>query len=113
GRARGTGIAAWSAGCATGEEPYSLAALFASALDRHDDSAERAGTPRTQVRITATDIDEGALEHARAAVFPARSLLSTSPGEAARHFEVRADGSATPSARLKSMVRIEKTLPQR
>src|SRR2546422_4846846 len=94
-------IAAWSAGCATGEEPYSLAALFASALDRHDAPAERAETARTQVRITATDIDAGALECARTGVFPARSLLGASPGDAARHFEVRSDGSATPSARLK------------
>ena len=107
-RARRHRIAAWSAGCATGEEPYSLAALFASALDRHDDSAEHAGTRRTQVRITATDIDEGALELARAAVFPARSLLGSSPGDAARHFEVRTDGNATPSARLKRMVRFER-----
>ena len=101
-------IAAWSAGCATGEEPYSLAALFASALDRHDAPAAGAETAPTQVRITATDIDEGALDLARAAVFPARSLLGASPGDAVRHFEVRADGNAAPSSRLKRMVKFER-----
>src|SRR2546426_4058306 len=101
-------IAVWSAGCATGEEPYSLAALFASVLDRHGATAERAQAVRAQVRITATDIDQGALERARAAVFPSRSLLGASPGDAVRHFEVRADGSASPSARLKRMVRFER-----
>ena len=72
-------IAVWSAGCATGEEPYSLAALFASVLDRHDAASDLAADARAQVKITATDIDEGALERARAAVFPARSLLGASP----------------------------------
>jgi chemotaxis methyl-accepting protein methylase len=101
-------LAVWSAGCATGEEPYSLAALFASVLDRHQTSAGRVRVPRAQVRITATDVDEGALGRARAAVFPARSLLGSSPGDAARHFEVREDGTASPSARLKRMVRFER-----
>jgi chemotaxis methyl-accepting protein methylase len=107
-RARRNRIAAWSAGCATGEEPYSLAALFASALDRRDAAAEPCESARTQVRITATDIDEGALGLARAAVFSARSLLGSSPGDAARHFEVRADGSVSPSERLRRMVRFER-----
>jgi chemotaxis methyl-accepting protein methylase len=101
-------VAVWSAGCATGEEPYSLAALFASAIDRRDAGGGHPGGPAPQVRIVATDIDEGALQKARQAVFPARSLAAASPGEAARHFEVRPDGTATPSLRLKRMVRFER-----
>ena len=101
-------ISVWSAGCATGEEPYSLAALFATALDRRGAPADGAGAARAQVRIAATDIDEGALEKARAAVFPARSLLGASPGDAGRHFEVRTDGTACPSTRLRRMVRFDR-----
>lgn len=101
-------VAVWSAGCATGEEPYSLAALFASALDRGMSEDGRRDGPAPQVRITATDIDEGALLRARKAVFPARSLAGASPGDAARHFEVRPDGTVTPSLRLRRMVRFER-----
>src|SRR6266850_3174537 len=57
-------IAVWSAGCATGEEPYSLAALFASALDGQGHPSGGTGAAVSQVRITATDIDEGALDRA-------------------------------------------------
>ena len=101
-------IAIWSAGCATGEEPYSLAALFASVLDGGAAPMSRFEASRVQIRITATDIDEGALEMARRATFPARSLMGAAPGEAARHFEVRPDGTASPSTRLKRMVRFER-----
>ncbi len=101
-------VTVWSAGCATGEEPYSLAALFASALDRGAGPPGRSGTSRVQVRISATDVDEGALETARHASFPSRSFLGSAPGEAARHFEVRPDGTAAPSDRLKRMVRFER-----
>ncbi len=49
----------WSAGCATGEEPYSLAMLVREALTREG------GQESWNVRILATDLDEGALAKAR------------------------------------------------
>jgi two-component system CheB/CheR fusion protein len=54
-------IRVWSAGCASGEEAYSLAILFAEAL-----GMERF---RERVKIYATDADEEALAQARAAVY--------------------------------------------
>jgi chemotaxis methyl-accepting protein methylase len=101
-------VTVWSAGCATGEEPYSLAALFASTLDRGVEPLSRAEVSRARIRITATDVDEGALEMARRAEFSSRSLLGSAPADAARHFEVRPDGTASPSARLRRMVRFER-----
>src|SRR5262245_33437988 len=100
-------IAIWSAGCATGEEPYSLAALFAAGLDRGA-GLSRADAAQTQVRILATDVDKAALESARRGVFPARSLMGAAPGETARHFDRSADGQVSPSVRLRRMVRFER-----
>jgi chemotaxis protein methyltransferase CheR len=94
-RARRGRVVVWSAGCATGEEPYSLAALFASAAGAREDG---------RVRILATDLDEAALLAARRARFPAAALLGAVPPDAARHFETLPDGSAAPSARLRRMV---------
>jgi chemotaxis methyl-accepting protein methylase len=94
-------VTVWSAGCATGEEPYSLAALFATAT-------QRGAAARVQVRITGTDLDEGALQAAARAIFPARPLLDSAPSGSAAHFVVRSDGTASPSPRLKGMVRFER-----
>ncbi len=55
-------VAVWSAGSATGEEPYSLAILFAA----------QAG--RARVRIDATDLDPGALAFLARAEYPASAV---------------------------------------
>ena len=56
---RAFSLRAWSAGCATGEEPYSLSMLFQEALAREED-------PHSwMLRITATDLDDKALLKAR------------------------------------------------
>jgi len=55
-----------SAGCAEGEEPYSLAILF-----RHYFAAEEEGV---RVRIVGVDMDAEALETARAGVYAADRL---------------------------------------
>ena len=52
----------WVAGCSTGEEAYSIAILMKECV-------AQAGT-RRQIQIFATDIDEQAIEIARAAVYP-------------------------------------------
>ncbi|PKO92027.1 MAG: PAS domain S-box protein [Betaproteobacteria bacterium HGW-Betaproteobacteria-10] len=68
----------WVVGCATGEEVYSIAILFAEALG-----------PRLSKRILqifATDIDEIALAVARRAVYPLAALTEMSPELAARYF---------------------------
>jgi chemotaxis methyl-accepting protein methylase len=106
--ARRQAVTVWSAGCATGEEPYSLAALFASALEGLRPTTGRAETSRPRVRITATDVDEAALQAARRARFATRALLGSAPGDSGRHFEMHPDGSASPSDRLKRMVRFER-----
>ncbi len=59
-------LACWSAGCATGEEPFSLAI---SILEYQE-----AGQLPFAVRILATDLDTAALDRARQGVFDKRSL---------------------------------------
>ncbi len=59
-------IRLWSAGCATGEEPYTLAMIVANRLGI-DETARR-------VKIYATDVDLEALAQARAAVYSEKSV---------------------------------------
>lgn len=70
-------IRAWSAGCATGEEPYSLAICLAELTE---------GTGRP-FKIYATDMDEGALSIARAGVYHPTDLRHVSPERRERFFE--------------------------
>ena len=76
-------IRVWSAGCASGEEAYSIAILLAEAL----------GIPefRRRVKIYATDVDEEALEQARRAVYSTADLEGVSPERMDRFFEAVGD----------------------
>jgi len=62
----GGAIRIWCAGCASGEEAYSLAICFAEAMG-HADYRER-------VKIYATDVDEEALNTARQGSYSAKDL---------------------------------------
>jgi chemotaxis methyl-accepting protein methylase len=61
-RARGAEFRCWSAGCASGEEPYTLAILLAEAASERALSLDSA-------RIDATDLDASSLERARRGVY--------------------------------------------
>lgn len=67
----------WSMGCATGEEPYSLAMVA-------DDCFEQAGSER-YYGITATDISLSALNTGRRGCYGARKMESLSASERARY----------------------------
>jgi two-component system CheB/CheR fusion protein len=72
-------VRAWSAGCATGEEAYSLAISLAEAMG--------ADAFRERVKIYATDVDEDALNHARQAIYTARDLEAVDEALRERYFE--------------------------
>ncbi|HEY9707028.1 MAG TPA: CheR family methyltransferase [Oculatellaceae cyanobacterium] len=59
-------IRVWSAGCASGEEAYTIAILLAEAMGEE--------AFRTQVKIYATDLDEEAISRGRLASYTAREL---------------------------------------
>jgi chemotaxis protein methyltransferase CheR len=76
-------VRCWSAGCASGEEPYTLAAMWECALGRR--------FPQAELRIIATDADAGMMARARAGIFPAGSLRDLPVAWRARCFDRTGD----------------------
>ena len=72
-------IRVWSAGCASGEEAYSLAMLFAEAL-----GPQRFGK---RVKIYATDVEEDALGSARSATYSEKQVRDVPPALRVKYFE--------------------------
>jgi two-component system CheB/CheR fusion protein len=72
-------IRVWSAGCATGEEAYSLAMVLTEALGAQEF--------RQRVKIYATDVDEDALAIARHAIYAEKQIRELPEGFAERYFE--------------------------
>lgn len=77
-------IRIWSAGCATGEEPYSVAILLAELL--RDEIAH------LNVRIFATDVDIDAVMFARRGIYPAAALANLPDVLKTRYFAPLGDG---------------------
>jgi two-component system CheB/CheR fusion protein len=81
-RPDGAPIRVWSAGCASGEEAYTLAMILAEALGTAAFSA--------RVKIYGTDVDEDALAHARQGSFDERRIEPVPEELRERYFD-RAD----------------------
>jgi two-component system CheB/CheR fusion protein len=81
----GTPLRVWSAGCASGEEAYTLAMIFTEALG--------ANAFRDLVKIYATDVDEDALARARQATYTERDVADVPPELLGRYFDT-VDGGA-------------------
>ena len=78
-------IRVWAPGCATGEEPYSIAMLLCEAVGEEE-------FPH-RVKIYATDVDQEALTEARNGRYLRRNIVDdVSPDRLERYFEVD-DGS--------------------
>jgi len=85
----------WSAACSTGEEPYTLAMILAEL-----------GVLESSL-LLATDIDEGALEKARRAIYPDRSMREVPERYISKYF-TRKDMTYVLSDSLKRHVRFAK-----
>jgi two-component system CheB/CheR fusion protein len=85
----------WVAGCATGEEAYSLAMLFA------EQTKTRVNAPTVQ--IFATDIDEPAIAQARAGLYTNSDVADVSP-ERLRMFFRKEDENFRVRRELREMV---------
>jgi two-component system, chemotaxis family, CheB/CheR fusion protein len=79
GKLPGAPIRVWSAGCASGEEAYTMAIILAEALGWDEF--------RHRVKIYATDVDEHALAQARQAIYDAKAVKAVPPELLDKYFE--------------------------
>jgi chemotaxis protein methyltransferase CheR len=93
-RAGSPDVRVWSAACATGEEPYSLAMLACEAL----------GEANTPVSILGTDISTAALEGALAGRYGERAMNAVEPALRGRYFDEDGGGLIV-GERLRRLVR--------
>jgi chemotaxis protein methyltransferase CheR len=97
-RNRGSGaLEVWAAGCATGEEPYTLALLALEAFGNVD----------PPVRILGTDISRTAIGDAERGEYRERSLRLVPSWQRTMHFEPSAGATTRIGERARRLVRLE------
>jgi len=87
----------WSAGCSSGEEPYTLAILLSRAIPDLDS---------WDISLVATDINPAALERGRHGIYSKWSFRNA-PAWLMEYFTRRPDGRYQIVPRIKCMVRFE------
>jgi chemotaxis protein methyltransferase CheR len=100
---RGTSpISVWSAGCSSGEEPYSLAALF----HRHAEKVGGLGQLQSRLSVLGSDIDARCLAAAEQGGFDEADFGDTPPAIRQRYFAPAAPFTIVPEVRR--LVRFER-----
>ena len=92
------GIKIWSAGCSSGEEPYTYAILIYDL-----------GKPGVLLNgiITATDIDEVILQKAKNGIYEKNALENLSDLQISKHFDKTDDGKFRIKDHIRNMVRFQ------
>ncbi|MGA7804677.1 CheR family methyltransferase [Bradyrhizobium sp.] len=85
----------WSAGCSTGEEPYTIAMTL-----REHQSLLRG----VDVKILATDLDTNVVAHAAAGIYDAERLETIPKSLRLKYFNALDDGSAEAGDELSSLI---------
>lgn len=93
-----TRIRIWSAGCSSGEEPYSYAIILAELAFFHKEMNSL---------VIATDIDREILKKAAEGVYDPSALENLSESQKRRHFTRRPDGKFEVKPAIKEMVRFQ------
>jgi chemotaxis protein methyltransferase CheR len=96
-RDNGRRLRIWSAGCASGEEPYTMAMLLDPLIGDWS---------RWHVSILATDMNVQALAKAATGVYSEWSLRDTPPETRAAHFREKGRGRFELSARIRDRVEL-------
>lgn len=89
-------IRIWVPGCSSGEEAYSLAMLVMDAV--------KASTKQITLQIFATDMDERAIEFARAGVYPMSAVNNNVPQALVDRFFTRRDDFVTVNKSVRETV---------
>lgn len=95
-------IDVWSAGCSSGEEPCSLAALF----HRHAERTNTLGALASRLHVLGSDIDARCLAAAERGAFEEGDFADTPDDVRRRYFDARAPFSIIPEVRR--LVRFER-----
>jgi chemotaxis methyl-accepting protein methylase len=90
----------WSAGCASGEEAYSLAVLC-------DQYARSQRGSACRFEVMGTDVDADAIAAARRARYVEGALIETTPAVRDAYF-LRTDGVYTPSPEIRRLVSFQR-----
>ncbi len=90
----------WSAGCSTGEEPYTLAMFLLEEREKM-----MAGW---NIDILATDLNDNSLTAAEAGIYGEYALRSTSDALRNKYFQPYDDKRLQATDRLKSLIRFER-----
>jgi chemotaxis protein methyltransferase CheR len=85
----------WSAGCSTGEEPYTLAMVLC------DCQLPMSGW---DIKILATDLDTNVIAHASAGVYDAERVESIPANFRKRYVNIQPDGCGAMKAALRSLI---------
>jgi two-component system, chemotaxis family, CheB/CheR fusion protein len=94
---KGGALRAWSCGCSTGEEAYSLAMVFREALEQVEQP------DRYSLQIFATDLDADAIEKGRRGFYAATVESDVSP-ERLKHFFIKEDNRYRIGRDIREMV---------
>jgi chemotaxis protein methyltransferase CheR len=86
----------WSAGCSTGEEPYTLAIILHEVL--------KSEISAWDIKITANDLSEAVLAAARKGVYSTYALRTTPPDITARYFIKDGAGNYAIDPRMKRLI---------
>jgi chemotaxis protein methyltransferase CheR len=103
-------VRVWSAGCASGEEPYTLALLAAEALapSRPAARAPSLEPARLPVDVLGTDISGAALAAAAAGRYRERAVRALDPSLRGRYLDRQPDASYIVGDRLRRQVRFRR-----
>lgn len=91
-----TSIKIWSAGCASGEEPYSLAILLKEALRKN-----------TKFSVIATDISAEAITRAKKGQYFSQNIKNLSADLVAKYFTMTGADTYTVNDSIKELVKFE------
>ncbi|KHE91807.1 MAG: PAS domain-containing protein [Candidatus Scalindua rubra] len=92
---KGDNIRVWIPGCATGEEAYSIAIIFAEMIEKSQ--------KHFNIQIFGTDINEDAIEYARAAIYPG-SIAADISRERLKRFFVKEDSTYKVKKHVREML---------